>query len=372
MDCSIKPYVKDNPQLTGVLWRIRCDRMPVSYGPSDLALFSRETGVTLPAGTEKEQAAWAATGPGRVPYDDWWHRKRAQFHIKLAELLKSYRSDLTLYYYNWDGDKFWLIKPNITSWAFVQKVVFPRVPAEGGRAAYEKDRQARKNFTAADYIAALRVGNFEEYKGINRADYGIRPELYKDAKGIQIFAPANYLCYELPDYLNYFQTADGLAVSHAVSYDEIGRCWPNPQYECSMVTPGGGNFSMALELLDYFHGDARTLTWTAYTYGRGFAAEHRRFAQAFLALPAIPGTAVEQGDKDLKVRTYPSANGTYVGVAYKGYTARKLTIRVPAGKPGAVLKNLVTNQTVPTTAVGNDLQFEINSDPMELDAFLIQ
>ena len=371
MDHMIKPYVKDNPQLTGALWRIREDRMPISYGPDDIRMFAKETNTPLPAGGEAQWATWAATEM-KAKYDDWWHQKRAQFHTKLVDLLKSYRPDLTLYYYNWDGDKFGLINPSITTWAFTANVVKPA--PEGGRPAYEKERAVRKSFTAADYIAVLRSGNFGKSSGgINRADYGIRPDLYKDTKGIQIFAPANFRCYaDKPDYLNYFQTADGLAVSDVVSYDEVGARSINPKYEGNMMTPAGPAFSMALELLAYFHGDARTLNYTVYTYGRGFADAHRRFAQAFLALPATKGTVVDQGDKDLKVRLYPSANGTYVGVAYKGYTAKQLTIRVPAGKSGAVMKNLVTNQTVPTKTVGSDLQFDLESGPMELDAFLIQ
>jgi len=127
-----------------------------------------------------------------------------------------------------------------------------------------------------------------------------------------------------------------------------------------------------LEVLDYFYGDVRTLTYTTYTYGRGFADAHRRFAQAFLALPAIKGTEVDQGDPDLKVRTYSSANGTYVGVAYKGFADKKLTIKIPAGKPGAIVKNLVTNENVPVTVTGNNLQFELAAGPMEMDAFLVQ
>ncbi len=104
---------------------------------------------------------------------------------------------------------------------------------------------------------------------------------------------------------------------------------------------------MALELLAYFHGDARTLTYTAYTYGRGFADAHRRFAEAFLALPAIDGTIVNEIDPDLKVRLYSSANGTYVGVAYRGYTSKKLTIDLPASvKSNATVRNLVTGKTV--------------------------
>lgn len=371
MDHMIKPYAKDNPQLTGALWRIRCNRMPISYGKSDIELFSKETGTPLPGGGEAQWAAWAA-GDMKSKYDDWWHLKRAQFHIRLAELFRSYRSDLTLYYYNWDEDKFGLIEPDITAWAFVSNVV--KAPPEGGRAAYEKERQVRKIFTAEDYIAVLRSGNFgKASKGINRADYGIRPDLYKDSKGIQILAPANYLCYaDKPDYLNYFRTADGLAVSNVVSYDEIGARSINPKYEGNMITPGGPAFSMALELLAYFHGDARMLTYTVYTYGRGFADAHRRFAQAFLALPAIQGTVADQGNTDLKVRAYPSVNGTYIGVAYKGYSGKNLTIKIPAGKPGAVVKNLVTNQTVPTTIAGGNLQFDLESGPMELNAFLIQ
>ena len=119
---------------------------------------------------------------------------------------------------------------------------------DGGRVAYVKERELRKTFTAADYISVLHSGNFGKASGgINRADYGIRPELYKDIKGIQLFAPANYLCYaDKPDYLNYFQTADGLAVSNVVSYDEVGSRSINPKYEGNMLTPGGPAFSMAL------------------------------------------------------------------------------------------------------------------------------
>ncbi|MGI5869521.1 MAG: hypothetical protein ACOX9C_08790 [Kiritimatiellia bacterium] len=364
MDHLVKPYAKDNPQLTGVLWRIRCDRMRISYGKADLELFARETGTPLPPGREAQWAAWAA-GEGKAQYDGWWHKKRAAFHARLSELLKSYRADMTLYYYNWDGDKFGLILPANTAWAFNKQLVNPG--PGGARAVYERDEAERKTLTAADYIDVMRSGNFGT---VNRADYGIRPGLYKDIKGVQLFAPANYLCYaNEPDYLNYFQTADGLAVANAVPYDEIGARSINPKYEGNMTTPAGPAFSMALELLPYFHGDARTLNYTVYTYGRGFADAHRRFAQAFLALPAIPGAVADQGDADLKVRLYPSANGTYVGVAYKGHAGRKLTVKLPA-RTGSTIMDLVTGEAVPAKATGDTLSFDVASGPMELHAFL--
>ena len=369
MEHLVGKHAAAHPQLQGVHWRIRSDRMPISYGRDDLALFAQETGTALPAGGYEQRAAWAAR-EGKVQYDAWWHRKRAEFHMRLARLLQGYRPDLTLYYFNWDTDKFGLINPDITAWAFVSTVMKPGPGS--GRAAYERERQQRRAFTAEDYIAVMRSGNFgAASKGINRADYGIRPELYADAPGIQLFAPANYLCYaDKPAYLDYFRTRDGVAVSNVVSYDEIGARSINPKYEGNMILPAGPAFSMALELLSYFHSDARTLTYTVYTYGRGFAGAHRRFAQAFLALPAIPGTVADQGDPELKVRLYPSPRGTYVGAAYRGHAAKRLSVTIPAA-PGSVVTDLVGGRTVASEPVPGGLRFAIDAGPMQLDAFLV-
>lgn len=372
MDHLIKPYVRDNPQLTGALWRIRCDRMPISYSYADLNLFANETKTPLPSNSDKDLAAWASSGEGAERYSNWWHQKRMQFHVKLLNLLKSYRPDLSLYYFNWEEDKWGIILPDLNSWGFLGKVATAR--GGTGREVFEQERAERKRLTGEDYVNAVRTGNFgKAYKGGNRTDYGLRPDLYKDVKGLELFAPIDYLYLaDNPAYLNYFQTGDGLAVSNIIPYDEVDSRMLNPKYEANTVTPGGPAFSMALELLAYFHGDARTLTYTTYTYGRGFAAAHRRFAQAFLALPAIPGTVVDQDNNDVKVRAYPSHNGTYVGVAYKGYANGKFTVKVPAGKMGTTVKNLVTGEVVPASVSGGQLQFELATGPMELNAFLIQ
>ncbi|MFA7345264.1 MAG: beta galactosidase jelly roll domain-containing protein [Terrimicrobiaceae bacterium] len=378
MDHLIKPHAKDNPQLTGVLWRIRQDRMPISYSKFDLDLFARETGK-LPAGSEQEQRAWTA-GAGKAGYDTWWLEKRAQFHARLAALLRSYRPDMRLYYYNWDGDKFGMVLPSITTWAFLGEIAVSKDGANfsndgsgNGSAVYGKDREDRKKLTGEDYINVMRSGDFGAAAKLksSRADYAIRSEMYRGIKGVEIFAPANFLCYaDKPDYLNSFQTAEGLAVSNCVSYDEIGARTINPRYEGSMTTPAPAAFSMALELLAWFHGDARTLSYTPYTYARGFADAHRRFAQAFLAIPAIPGTIVDQGDEDVKVRTYLSPNGTYVGVAYKGFVGKKFTVKVPV-EAGAKVTNLMTGEAVAANATGDGLSFTVDSGPMELKAFLI-
>ena len=365
----MKPHFKDNPQLAGMLWRIRCSRMPISYGPRDIELFAQETGTPLPGGRYEQWSAWV-TGEAKTAYETWWHQKRADFHIRLSKLLQSYDPKLMLYYHNWDSDKFGIIEPDLTAWAFVSKVV--KAGPQGGREEYLKERTLRKTFTAQDYIHVLHTGNFgNAFAGFNRADLGIRPELYANAPGIQLFAPAHYLCYaDMPEYLEYFRTKEGLAVSNMVSYDEIGSRTIHPKYECNELIPAGAAYSMAMELLPYFHGDARTLNFTTYTYGRGFADAHRRFAQAFLTLPAISGKIVQTED-DLRVRTYPSQNGTYVGVAYKGYAPRKLSIRVPADKDNPTVEDLVLGQTVPARREGENIVFDVESGPVELNAYLI-
>jgi hypothetical protein len=368
----VKPYVSDNPQLSGILWRSRSNRMPISFSRFDINLFANETKSDSPYGSAAELAAWASTGPGKTQYGNWWHQKREEFQSKLLDLLKSYRSTMTLYYYNWDEDKFSLVLPDTNSWAFLSQVVSAK---DGSRAVYEKDRNERRAIRDDDYVNIIHAGNFGKASGgINRPDYGLHTELYQNTKGIRLFAPAGSLYLaNSPKYLNYFRTADGLSVSNMVSYDEVASRTINPKYEGSMLTPAGPAFSMALELLAYFHGDARTLTYTAYTYGRGFADAHRRFAQAFLALPAIDGETVDEPDPDLKVRLYRSANGIYVGVAYRGYAPKKLTLALPATlKSNATVKNLVNGEAIPAVITGRELQFDLESGPMELNAFLIQ
>ncbi len=374
LDSQILPNAAANPQLKGALWRVRCDRMQISYGSADVDLFCSETGTIKPGGLSAAQlGAWASTGSVGEKYATWWHGKRAAFHKQVADLLKTYRSDMSLYYYNWDSDKFSLKLPELLSSYFLG-----RVNVLGGPTAYANDRAARAAFTATDYINVMSSGDFSEVTdadgsdGPVRPDQALRPSFYSAIPGVRLFAPANWLCYaDKPEYLNYFQTREGMAMSNCVSYDEIGSRSLNPKYEGHMVLPGGGAFSMAMELLSYYHADARTLTYTVYTYGRGFADAHRRFAQAFRALPAISGSVVPGTPADTKVRVYKSGTSNYVGIAYKGYSSASLTVDIPGSWSGAVVKNLVTGATIPTSIVGGKLRIAFGSGAMELNSFLV-
>jgi hypothetical protein len=333
--------------------------MPISYHDDDMTLYNSETGAAA------TRSVLAANADELKKYEDWWHRKRRDFHSELIDMVKSYRSDLKLYYYNWDSDKFGMVLPDLHSAKFFEGI---------SKGAYLSDRYVRKNTTTDQYLQIMQSGDFSASLLKKSTEYGLRPSLYSNVHDVELLAPANILhLANNADYLNYFQTADGVAVSNCVSYDEIYMRCINPKYECNVTTPGGAAFSMAFELMSYFHADAKTLTYTVYTYGRGFANAHRRFAQAFLALPAIKGSVIENPDADVKIRAYNAAAESYVGVANKAYTAKTIMVKLPLPEEAAnvTVKDLVTNVVVASTIVDGELQFEVNSGAMELNSFLI-
>jgi hypothetical protein len=367
----VQPYTSYS-NFKGLFWRMRRDTMQISYGAADIAEFSATTGNIPPGGLTLAQLGnWASTGSIQPLYAAWWHGVRAAFHYSLLGMLQAYRSDLIMLYYNWDVDKWSMLAPDLNSAAFYAKLA-----REGGAVAYGNDLAAREAYTAADYTTALAQGNFSGAVATIRPDalwpdYGIVPSLYTNP-GFRIFCPVNYNAYALSDYINYFKTADGVAVSNAVSYDEIAAREPNPKYEGTMQVPGGVSFSMALEVMSWALSDVNTLTYTAYTFGRGFADYHRAFAQAFLALPAIAGTMDEGMPSNITVRTYTSGSVTYVGIANTAVTPQTVSLSIPGSWPaGVAITNLVTNQTTATATSGGSLPLFIAAQPMQLSSFLV-
>jgi hypothetical protein len=367
----VQPFT-GHSNFKGLLWRIRRDTLQISYGAADIAAFTAATGNTPPGGLNAQQlASWASTGSIQPLYATWWHGVRAAFHASLVTLLKTYRSDLIVLYYNWDVDKFSMLLPDLNSATF-----YGELNSLGGATAYGNDLTTRETYTATTYTTTMHNGNFESAVLTVRPDalwpdYGIRPSLYSFIPGFRIFCPVNYNAYALPDYINYFQTADGVAVSHAVSYDEIAAREPNPKYEGTMQVPGGGPFSMALEVQAWAYSNVNTLTWTSYTFGRGFSDYHRAFAQAFIAIPDIPATTIGGMPSNVTVRTYPSTDKTYIGVANTALTSQSLSLSIPGSWPqNATITNLVTNVQT-TVSPGSTLPLAFTAAPMQLNAFLV-
>lgn len=367
LDELLGQSLKDNPQLAGVLWRQRQERIACSYGPADVARFCQDTGQAAPSGPPEAVAKWASQTVG-PEYHAWWQRQRADFLRRTRDLLQSYRPGLRLVYYNWDEDGWNLgFNRNAVNTA-ADWSDFYNVDRAGLYARRMQERLAK--IAPADFVRMLTT--------FPRQNRHIYPELFRgeDSRGIAILAPVNhrYLA-DNEAFINYFQTADGVAVCKMFDYEEKGR-WnvQGDNYETSELTPGGHDFGMAEEVLACFHGDPGLITWTPYTYGRGWLDVHRRFAQAFLALPDTRGSVhldvVQPVNPDVRVRTYAAGARTYVGVVHRG--AQPASFRVSLSLAGGTVTDLVTGQSVPCETAGGRLSFTVASGPMQLHSYRVE
>ena len=364
---TIGSRLKANPHLGGILWRMRNDRMVISYGKQDVELFCRETKTSLPKADARRLAKWASSGEIGKNYRRWWHQKRLDFHKKVRDRLRSYRPDLKLYYYNWDPDG-WNLGPSLGAGNGPQDWT-DYYDRNRSHLFYARKVEARKKLSDQDYVKML--------SGFGKPHQVPLMDLYRDVDGIAFFAPVHwrYLADNAP-YINYFQTGDGLAICNMFNYEEKGR-WnvQNDNYQSSEMTPGGPAFGMAEEVLAMFHGDPNVITWTTYTYGRGFVDTHRRFAQAFLALPDMRGKTVEDAlskpNRDVRVRRYDTKNGIYVSVVHRGMQPATLNIRSPAGGKGSVT-DLVAGKRIAATTTDGLISFTVESGAMQLNSFLVE
>ncbi len=373
LDEAVGRYAADYPNLGGFLWRMRSDRMKCSYGLQDVEMFCQETGREMPKGDAAAIAKWASQTVA-ADYETWWHAKRRDFHVRVRDLLRSYRPDLKLYYYNWDPDG-WNLQPGDNAFNTAQDWT-DRYNVHASRKVYERRLESIKKLGPEDYLRTFVEGR---HALVNEPHKRLRPALYRDVAGIALFAPVHwdYLSDNEP-YIQSFATGDGLAVCNQYHYEEKARTnIQGDNYETSEMTPAGPSFAMAEEVLSFFHGDPNVITWTPYTIGRSFIAEHRRFAQAYLSLPAATGKVVEgavsgPAGRDVRVRTYPVGRDvTYVSVAHRGYAPATFTVALPGMPAGAVVTDLVTGETVPATIRDGALAFTVSSRAMELNSYRI-
>lgn len=361
IDEVVGRHIDAFPHIAGLFWRMRNDRMMISFGRRDIEMFAKETGTDLPELDDKALAGWASTGAVGDRYRDWWQRKRRDFHVALIDHLQSIRPDLKLHYYNWDADGIYLGRLGKTPEDYT---TFYNV--ETSRRIYEKAIEHQKTYTDQDYIDMLMRGASHQ-----------RPvmEPYREVEDLVYYAPVHwkYLA-DAPEFLNHFRTGDGLAVGNIGYYEEKSR-WnvQRDNYESSEMTPAGAPFSMAYEVLSVFHGDPYALTWTVYTPGRGFADAHRRFAQAYLALPAVRGEIVDAtGDPEARARLYPGTEDErYLSVTYRGVEPRRIMVTLPSADVGRVV-DLVGGREVEVTREGGVAVWSFDSPPMTLHSFRVE
>jgi hypothetical protein len=362
--------IEKYPNIGGFLWRMRSDRVKVSYGRHDVEMFCRETGKEMPEGDAAAIANWASKTMAKE-YHDWWHGKRRDFHVKLRDKLRSYRPDLKLYYYNWDPDRW-----NLESYHMTPQDWTDRYNVHKSLEQHKRQVAHLKRNRNEDFAEIFREGR---HQIVDQQHKLLRPELYNDVDGVVLFGPVSwhYLADNEP-YIQNFRTGDGMGLCMLLDYAELARDnVQNDHYESAELTPAGPQFSMAEEVLSFFHGDPNVITWTPYTIGRSFITEHRRFAQAFLALPDMRGVIVEDAvdgadAKDVRVRAYRTGDGrTYVSVVSRAFSPSEFTVTIPDAAPGSQVTDLVSGAALPANMANGKLSFKVQSRAMELNSFLL-
>lgn len=372
IDEVITTRIADNPQLGGVLWRIRSDRLPISYGLPAVQRFFAETGQKPEKHptSDKEAAAWATSEPVKAAYEDWWHKVRFDFQRKLVETLRGSRPDLRLWYYNWDPDGWHLgsIKNTPEDWVdYYSKF-------QSGR-WYEKACAVKRALTAEDLLSLLQAGAAETRYG-GRPHHEMRMDLYRKEAGIAVMLPIwDWFMLNKPEYMQAYETEAGSSFSVQCHYEEKGR-WnvQSDNYESSELTPGGPDFAMTYEVMACFHTDPTTLSFTTYTFGRGFIDQHRKFAQDYLALPAVRGVDVHATpDADVRVRVHDGKSGTsYLSVVHRGFAAKPgFRLSVPGPWADKVQVTDARGQVVSAVVEGGTLVFQVDLGAMDLRSFCV-
>jgi hypothetical protein len=280
--------------------------------------------------------------------------------------MREYRPDLVMLYYNWDEDGW-----NLGSYKRTKQDFTDQYNVHTAIDYYRRAEAYQKTLTPKDYI--------KEVREVGQEDHNVRADLYRGVSGFALLGPLNwhYLADNAP-YLETFRTGDQLALTRMYNYEEKGR-WnvQDDNYESSELTTGGRDFAMAEQTLAAFHGDPWILTETTYTYGHGFADQYRRFAQAFLSLPALPGEILEKptgkDEADLRVRRYKDKNGFRLGIVHKGYQPAEYDLSLPGSWPEKpTVTNLVTGEAVPARIDAGRLAFRLSSSPLTLHSFSVQ
>ncbi|WFB35356.1 hypothetical protein P3T73_14430 [Kiritimatiellota bacterium B12222] len=368
IDELIGQYYQDYPQLMGLHWRQRNERIKCSYGPADVALFCEDMGYEMPEGNDKQIAQWAS-GKMKNEYNDWWQKKRRDFLVRALQHLQRYNPDFPLLYNNWDEDG-WARFGALRGTPNKGMPHAAQTPEEWGKfynlrasRSFQLNKFPPQNSDEV-FIDLLRNEGAPHHR--------IYPDLFADVEGVHLFAPVSREDLANSEaYQRYFQTGSGYAMSFLFDYEERAR-WnvQGDTHEASMIGPGGANYAMAYEVLACFYGDPNVITFTTYTMGRTFVSEMRRFAQAYLALPDKTGLILEEACRhpDVRVRSYMSAGTRYIGVVYKGIQPETIEVRVPAN--GArELWDQVSGTQVNIERDGDDFVWEIAVSPMSLHSY---
>jgi len=385
---------KDDAKFAGVWFRLRQSSLPMSFAPTTIARFQEDNKDDEQAKNATQQTLIASYEGDKALYNkyvDWWFGKRVQFLTALRDHLREHldQKDIQvlmtpdageptpsprgrgLYYQGagviTDDPEWWKAYASSMpeGWWKYQWMPTPysQVVSEDLYRYVLEDRPPINHPMNPQFT--------EEFHAIPPAD----PKNYKDVEDVMMTFPIGRLfTVANPQLLEDFRAKSGLTVVKHYTLNEDNKdpaSDPSPFDHLlgyiSVDCDRAGDHLMLQQARAVANGDPRNIAYLAgSSFSTGFPEVMRRFDQAFLAVPALPSTRLENAasDPEVIVREIPTnGKGTYYYVVNTSMDKKKaITVNLPkAGK--------VTNLVTETPEAKNALTMDLDS--AELRAYRV-
>ncbi len=361
LDATILPF-KDEVKMLGAWFRPRPVQMPISFRDENLALYKTETGIVTTRQDLKSNKE------SLEKYYAWWFKKRAAFVDALARHLSDKGLPGAVVLLTTDSSEPGIPLPGnviVTDDTATWQTLMSQLPKK--KTVLPLETAVRDNL----HLKALTTpggtwGAFEWQHASPKAD----PENYKaDSSGGLLTYTFNRLyTVSSPKPFDEFRTPEGLAIVRHHSLNENVMDDKIGYFACDVEMAGA--YSMLADARAVAYGNPRFIGYLlSNTLARGFPQYARDFNQAFLSLPALPGTLLSNSasDKEVIVRAIDAGKtGTYLAVVNTGLSSKKaVTITLP--KAGNV-----TNAALDTPVSRKGDKLTLDFYPGQLYSLLIK
>jgi len=381
--------LKEQGNFAGVAFRTRNNHLPISFSDEAISRFKADNASDEQAQTASQDTLIASFEGDKALYNkylDWWFKKRAEFFTALRDYLREKldRKDVQVVFIPWVSETIPVVhnpeQPNGHAGVVTDDMAWWKSyasPITDGWWRWHLNPTNINDITSANWYGSILTDhgndsiNGEGWHSAPTAD----PENYQKIEDVTLAYPiGRQLAVANPENLEKFHSANGLTVV---------RFYPlNEEHEDPGVTPSPfdhliGYLSVDVDragphmVLDQaravaYGGPTNIAYLSGSSWSTGFPEVLRRFNQAFLAVPALDSTRVENAASDPEVvvrETKTPKDGTYYYVVNTSMNRKTgVTVNLPA--KGAVM-NLVTNTKEAVAPLKVDL------DSAELRAYRV-
>lgn len=332
--------LREEAQFLGVWLRPRPAANPIGFGPDTIARFVADTGTTATIAALRADAAL------RTAYYAWWYSKRRDFLTGVRDVLhQGGVPDATVLYTAYPGEPTptfqkdqVIVAGDTTRWRDLlrsgdhKRTVLPFVDAIADQAYLQ---------TILAFPGTW--GEWEWHHAAPPAD----PATYQDVPGVVMTYPYNR-SYTVADAtaLAAFRAPAGLAmVRHHPLNEDVVLPKELLGYHCIDMELAGPACVLQ-EVQAVANGDPRWLgTLHGMSLTRGYPDYVRAFNSAFLALPALPSTVLENvTTDDVVIRVIDGGpQGLWFAACNTGHTPATVTVQLPGRGP---LTNAVSGAAI--------------------------